>query len=51
MDKVLERIRKQLEAHGNDEWVPVDRYDLMNLVQEYEFETGRKKRWFDERWD
>jgi len=50
INKVLERIRKQIDKHKDDENVIVDRYDLMNLVQEYEFETRRKKRWNDERW-
>ncbi len=49
MDKLLQRVKKQLEKHKDDENVIVNRYDLMILIQE--FETGIKKRWNDERWD
>lgn len=51
MDKVLERIKEQLKKHRDDENVIVNRYDLMILIQEYEFEAGIKNRWIDERWD
>ena len=50
MDKVLERIKEQLEKYQDDENVIVNCYDLWDLVQEYEIETGRRKRWEDERW-
>lgn len=50
MDRVLKRLKKQLDKHKDDENVIVDRYDLMDLIQEYEIETGRRKRWNDERW-
>lgn len=51
MDKVLERIKRQIEKHTDDENVLVNGYDLLKLVQEYEIEIGIKNRWNDERWD
>jgi len=50
MNEILERLKEQLEIHRDDEKVMVDRLDLMELIQEYEIETGRKKRSLDERW-
>ncbi|WP_186323258.1 hypothetical protein [Bacillus nitratireducens] len=50
MNEILERLKEQLEIHRDDEKVMVDRLDLMELIQEYEIETGRKKSWLDERW-
>lgn len=50
MNEILERLKEQLEIRRDDEKVMVDRLDLMKLIQEYEIETGRKKRWPDERW-
>ncbi|EJR55400.1 hypothetical protein OAT02_00285 [Bacillus thuringiensis] len=50
MDEILERLKEQLEINCDDEKVMVDCLDLMELIQEYEIETGRKKRWLDERW-
>lgn len=34
-----------------DKSITIELYDLIELVQEYEIETGRRKRWDDERWD
>ncbi|WP_180232505.1 hypothetical protein [Bacillus thuringiensis] len=50
MNEILERLKEQLEIYRDDEKVMVDRLDLMEFIQEYEIETGRKKRWLDERW-
>ncbi|MDF9513198.1 hypothetical protein ACT7C1_16980 [Bacillus paranthracis] len=50
MDEILERLKEQLEIKCDDEKVMVDRLDLMKLIQEYEIETDRKKKWLDERW-
>lgn len=49
MDEILERLKEQLEIKCDDEKVMVDRLDLMKLIQEYEIETDRKKKWLDER--
>lgn len=50
MNEILERLKEQLEIHRDGEKVTIDRLDLMKLIQEYEIETDRKKRWPDERW-
>ncbi|HDR7790934.1 hypothetical protein AB1I92_29220 [Bacillus mobilis] len=50
MNGILERLKERLEIYCDDEKVIVDRLDLMKLIQEYETEAGRKKRWPDERW-
>jgi hypothetical protein len=46
----MERLKGRLEINRHDDEVIVDYYDLVQLIQEYEIETGRKKRWTDERW-
>ncbi|WP_198530563.1 hypothetical protein [Bacillus sp. LL01] len=50
MEKVLERLKEELEKNCLDEEIQVNRHDLTELIQEYEIATGRKKRWEDERW-
>ncbi|WP_168714412.1 hypothetical protein [Niallia nealsonii] len=50
MDKVLERLKYQLENNSYKDEVLVSYYDLVELIQEYEIATGKKKRWTDERW-
>jgi hypothetical protein len=55
MDEVLERLKEDLERACNNrtEFMLVDRADLIELIEAYEIESGRKKNimWDDERWE
>lgn len=51
MNELPERLKYQLYKNCLDQSVTVDRYDLIELIQEYEIATGKKKRWNDEFWD
>ncbi|SCC50777.1 MULTISPECIES: hypothetical protein [Priestia] len=51
MDELLERLKDQIENNFYNDETTVKACDLMELIYEYEIETGRRKRWNDERWD
>jgi len=50
MEDVLERLKSQMHKNVIDENVTVKHDDLLELIQEYEIETGIKKQWLDEWW-
>ncbi|WP_170098755.1 hypothetical protein [Alkalicoccus saliphilus] len=54
MDEVLERIKEDIERACNNrtEFMLVDRYDLIELINAYEIASGREKRRIitEERW-